>query len=65
MSLCQTHYHAVTVNNQVDPSEVDAISEEVLDEFVCDRGETFLSAPRLMGHFQRILVEVEEGAKPL
>ena len=50
-----------TTVNRVHPSEVDAIPEEVLDEFVCDRGETFLSAPKLMGHFQGI--SVKEGAK--
>ena len=37
------------------------IPEEVLDDFVCDRGCTFLAAPKLMARFETILLE--DGAQ--
>ena len=49
-----------TTVSPVRPFEANQVSEEVLDEFVCERGETFLSAPKLLGHFQTI--SVEDGA---
>ena len=37
------------------------IPEEVLDDFVCDRGRTFLAAPKLMERFGTI--SLEDGAQ--
>ena len=37
------------------------VPEEVLDEFVCDRGRTFLAAPWLMDHFNSL--SLEDGAQ--
>lgn len=37
------------------------VPEEVLDEFVCDRGRTFLAAPRLLDRFNTL--SFEEGAQ--
>ena len=37
------------------------VPEEVLDEFVCDRGRMFLAAPRLMERFNSL--SLEEGAQ--
>ncbi len=41
---------------------VGVVPDEVLDEFCCDRGATFLSAPRLMQQFGTL--SLEEGAQP-
>ena len=37
------------------------VPEEVLDEFVCDRGGAFLAAPQLMDHFNSL--SLEDGAQ--
>ena len=37
------------------------VPEEVIDEFVCDRGGTFLAAPTLLQHFGK--VSIAEGAQ--
>jgi hypothetical protein len=42
--------------------ESGVIPDEVLDEFCCERGATFLNAPRLMRHFGTL--SLEEGAQP-
>lgn len=42
-------------------SSYGVVSEEVLDEFVCDRGSTFLASTKLMEYFETI--SLEQGAE--
>ena len=58
------HRHRVDVGFLLAPTapflpHVDhgCIPEEVLDDFVCDHGRTFLAAPKLMERFETISLE--------